>query len=232
MRCKRTLPLIVALMAVFAIAAGAGKTSANYNLTATLVNNDTNENPFAVRSDGSSSAVYDPDHDSSILSYLYSDPSCTRCGTTAYEWALDLSQSSRSFLLTLTPVNGSPAGPFSGTMAFNGKLRSRCFDPANNVYSWPTIKTSDSNCAMRVDFTYNTVNYILLMGPTESGTGTATVTCTNWDSSTAMCSTWKDVPTAAVPNATVAHLYSAGKNGALTLVGSYALSFDMQLMHP
>lgn len=232
MTSRGTLLLLIALVSGFAAAYGGGATSGSYNISATFSNYDAGNNPFTLQGDGSSSAIYDPNHDSSILSYLYPDPNCKGCGTTGYEWALDLSQSSRSFLVALAPVNGSSNGPFLGPTALNGKLRSRCFDPSNNVYSWLAIQTSDSNCAMRVDFTYNNVNYTLVMSPIEPGTGTATVTCTSLNSSTSTCSAWTDIPTTGVPNADVAHLYSVSKSGKLTLLGSYALSFEMTLTHP
>jgi hypothetical protein len=132
-------------------------------------------------------------------------------------------------MLTLTPVNGSPAGPFTGTMAFSGNLRSRCFDPSNTPYDWLNIQTQDTNCAMRVNFTYSNVQYALVMSPLYPGTGTATVTCTNWNGTA--CSAWTDVPSLG-PNANVARLYSLGKSGSETYVGSYALTFNATLTHP
>jgi hypothetical protein len=227
--CRRVCfaAALLSLLALGSILLAAQKSSSSYNITATLYN-DVNNNPYALQSDGTNSAVYSPS--SSVLTYLYPSPACTRCGTTAYEWALDVTQSSRWFLLTLTPLNGSPAGPFSGTQTFNGKLRSRCFDPGNNVYSWLAIQSQDTNCAMRVNFTYGRTDYTLVMSPLEAGTGTATVICTNWKGS--LCSSWTDLPTAGVANANVAHLYSFGKGGAQTLIGSYALSFYITLTHP
>ena len=231
MKSKHALLSAASAAVLFVLTAFGAKSTPNYNLTATMSNYNANNEPYRLQSDGSTSAVYDPNIDSSILSYLYPSPACKTCGTTAYEWASDLSQSSRSFLVTLTPIN-SPVGPFTGPMAFNGKLRSRCFDPGNNVYSWLAIQTSDTNCAMRADFTYDNANYTLVMGPTEPGTGTATVTCTKWNSTTTTCSAWTDVPNTGATNANVAHLYSIGRNGSMKLIGSYALSFDVSLTLP
>jgi hypothetical protein len=231
MKSKHALLSAASAIVVLALTAFAAKSTANYNITATMFNYNANNVPYSLQGDGSTSTVYNPNTDSSILSYLYPDPNCTHCGTTAYEWALDLSQSSRFFLVTLTPIS-SPAGPFTGPVAFKGKLRSRCFDPGNNVYSWLAIQTSDTNCAMRADFTYNNVNYTLVMGPNESGTGTTTVTCTKWNSTTTTCSDWTDVPNTGVTNANVAHLYSVGRNGSTKLIGSYALSFNISLTYP
>lgn len=225
LRLRKLWP-VVAILA-FGVMANVGlraaqKIATSYNITATLYNCcDASSNHFALESDGASgSAAYSPS--STLLSYL--------SGSSTYEWASDLTESGRAFLLSLTPVNGSPAGPFSGPLAFSGKLRSRCFDPSNNVYSWLAIQTFDANCAMRVDFTYNQTPYILVMSPIEAGTGTATVTCTNWNGSS--CSAWTDVPTTGVPNATVAHLYSLGRGGKETLVGPFALTFSATLTHP
>lgn len=172
---------------------------------------------FAVESDGAAgSALYSNGTGgvSSILS-----------GATQYEWDLDLTQSSRFFWLTLRPVNGSKPGPFTGSLAFNGQVFSRCFDPGNNVFSWEAIETQDTNCAWRINFTFAGVDYTLVMGPTYPGTGTATVTCTNWTG--ASCTAWTDAPSAG-PNANVADLYSVGKHGDTSL-GAYALSFNAKL---
>ena len=221
MKSKHALLSVASAFVILALSVFAAKSPSNYNITATMQNYDVNNEPHSLQSDGSTFAVYNPDTDSSISSYLYS----------TFEWDLDVSQSSRSFFLTLTPINSS-SGPFTGPVAFNGKLRSRCFDPGNNVYSWLAIQTSDTNCAMRADFTYDNVNYTLVMGPNESGTGTTTVTCTKWNSTTTTCSDWTDVPNTGVTNANVAHLYSVGRNGSTKLIGSYALSFNMSLTYP
>ncbi len=208
----------------------AQKTTAYYTITATMYNFDASNNPFTLQSDGTTSAVYNPNTDSTILGYLYPSPSRSCCATIYYEWDADLSQSSRSFLLTLKPLDGTSPDLFNGgTVAFNGQFRSRCFDPANNVFNWTTIQTSDTNCAMRVNFTYQNTNYTLVMSPLEAGTGTATVTCTNWNGT--ICSAWTDVPTAGIVNANVAHLYSSTKKGS-QYVGAYALTFSMSMTHP
>jgi hypothetical protein len=200
---------LISLMVLVGGAAAAPKTSP-YTVTSTVSNNSA----FTLQSDGG--AAYSS-ATPGVLSELIS----------AYQWDLDLTQSSRYFLLTLSPVNGSPSGPF-GTMGFNGMLQSRCFDPSNSLFSWLKIQTQDANCAMRVDFTYGTVNYTLVMSPVEPGTGTATVACTNWNGSA--CSAWTDVPTAGA-NANVAHLYTLPRNGKQKYVGSYALSFNVTIVH-
>jgi hypothetical protein len=214
------MAVLISLM-VLVVGAAAAPKAGPYTVTATVFNCcDANSHNFMFQSDGAVSSAY-----SSATPGVLSELS----GNISYEWVLDLTQSSRSFLLTLSPVNGSPSGPFVGTLGFNGKLRSRCFDPSNSVFSWLKIHTQDTNCAMRVDFTYGTVNYTLVMSPIEPGTGTATVACTNWNGSA--CSAWTDVSTAGVANANVAHLYAITRKGQ-TYVGSYALSFNVTMVHP
>lgn len=181
------------------------------------------EERFALRRDGSTLF--------GVLQLAYED---TPDGTAAMglrtsndKTMFDLSNSSRSFSMTLTPVNGSQAGPFSGPLAFNGQLYSRCFTPNLGLQNWTQIVTSDNNCAMRANFSYGGVGYSLVMSPQVAGTGTATVTCT---SNSSPCSSWSDVPTTG-PNASnpnVANLYGSG--GAL--VGQYYLSFNISLTHP
>jgi len=214
------MAVLISLM-VLVVGVAAAPKAGPYTMTATVFNCcDSNSHNFMFQSDGAVSSAY-----SSATPGVLSELS----GDISYEWVLDLTQSSRSFLLTLSPVNGSPSGPFVGTLGFNGKLRSRCFDPSNSVFSWLKIHTQDTNCAMRVDFTYGTVNYTLVMSPIEPGTGTATVACTNWNGSA--CSAWTDVSTAGVANANVAHLYAITRKGQ-TYVGSYALSFNVTMVHP
>ena len=212
---------ILLLAAAGASIAASNPNSTVYYITATISNCcDAGGLNFTLQSDGSSSAVYSSG--SGVTSEL--------AGYSEYEWDLDLSQSSRSFLLTLIPVNGSLPGPLPGTMAFNGKLFSRCFDSSNNVSSWLKIQTLDATCAMRANFTYGNTKYTLVMSPTYSGTGTATVTCTKWNKTA--CSAWTDVPTVNVANAKVAHLYTVSKTGTETYVGSYELSFNISMTNP
>jgi hypothetical protein len=223
---NRPLTLSVMALAICCLQVqhtSAQKHGSSNTITGTIFNCcDASSANFTLESDGTASAVY-----SNGTAGVTSD--LATCSVTACEWALGLEQSTRFFMLTLTPVNGSAAGPFTGTMAFNGDLRSRCFDPSNTPFDWLNIQTQDTNCAMRVNFTYNSVNYALVMSPLYPGTGTATVTCTNWNG--AACSAWTDVPSLG-PNANVAHLYSLGKNGSDTYVGSYALTFSATLTHP
>ena len=84
---------------------------------------------------------------------------------------------------------------------------------------------------MRVNFTYNNVNYILVMSPEPqyNGTGTATVTCTKWSTSANSCVAWTDVPNSSAANPNVAFLLN--KSDGESYVGSYSLSFNVTLTH-
>lgn len=212
--------LLCALFALLVVASAA-LAGSRYSVTATISNGccDANGNSYTLQSDGG--GAYS--NGGTLLSQITPNNGPTNY----YQWSFDLSNTSRSFYLTLMPVNGSPAGPFPGPLPFNGQLYSRCFTPSLGLQNWTQIVTSDNNCAMRVNFSYGGVGYSLVMSPQYSGTGTATVTCT---SNSSPCSSWTDVPTTG-PNASnpnVANLYGSG--GAL--IGQYYLSFNINLTHP
>ena len=209
--------VLFALLVVASAALAGGR----YPVTATISTGccDANGSSYTLQSDGA--VVY------SNAGSLLSQITPNNGPTNYYQWSFDLSNSSRSFYLTLTPVNGSPVGPFSGPLPFNGQLYSRCFTPSLGLQNWTQIVTSDNNCAMRANFSYAGVGYSLVMSPQVLGTGTATVICT---SNSSPCSSWTDVPTTG-PNASnpnVANLYGSG--GAL--IGQYYLSFNISLTHP
>ena len=212
-----------ALLAMLTLAIAAPAAS-KLTVTATIYNFDANNNPFTLQSDGSTSAVYSPG--SGVSSNL--TPNVNGAGTLYYQWSFDLGSSSRAYYLTLTPLNGSPT-VFSGSLAFNGQLFSRCFTSSGGLQNWTQIQPQfpDTNCAMRANFTYNGNGYSLVMSPTETETGTATVSCTNWSTKANACVAWTDVPTANVTTANIANLY--GPSG---VVGQYFLSFNITLTHP
>lgn len=214
------------LIAVVAVGAKAPKPPV-YTGTLTIFNYN-GATPYTLQSDGNSSASYSVDF-------------VDNGSGTYYQLNLDPVPQSRSILLTLTPVNGSPAGPFAGPVAFSGSaadppiLFSRCFTPGgtSSYQDWTKIApgTPDTNCAMRFNFNYNGVQYTLAMTPEYPGTGTATVSCTNWSAASNACVAWTDVPTTGVANANVAFLYSKGKKTDV-LVGSYSMTFSMTVTHP
>jgi len=212
-----------ALLAMLTLAVAAPAAS-QLTVTATIYNFDANNNPFTLQSDGSISAVYSPG--SGVSSNL--TPNVNGAGNLYYQWSFDLGSSPRSYYLTLTPLNGSPT-VFSGSLPFNGQLFSRCFTSSGGLQNWTQIQSQfpNTNCAMRANFTHNGNGYSLVMSPTETGTGTATVSCTNWSTKANACVAWTDVPTANVTTANVANLYGPGG-----VVGQYFLSFNITLSHP
>src|ERR1044071_9008209 len=204
------------------LAIGLAFAAAMLSVTATIDNYDGNSVAYTLQSDGTNSATYGGNISPN-----------TGNGTQYYQWNADLSSSSRSVYVTLTPVNGSSTGPFTRA-AFNGVLHSRCFGTNSGTYvNWTTIQPGypDTNCAMRANFTYTGVPYTLVMSPDYPGTGTTTVSCTKWNTKTKSCSAWSDVPTTGSANANVANLYS-GDPGLQVLVGSYALSFNISVTNP
>ena len=220
---KTTRPFAIRLTIVCLTLLGLAFTAlaaSKITVTATIYNSDVNNNPLTLQSDGLASAVYSPG--SGVDSTL--TPNVSGAGVLYYQWSFDLGSSSRSYYLTLTPVNGSPT-IFSGSVPFNGQLFSRCFTSTGGYQNWTQIQPQfpDTNCAMRANFSYNGTGYSLVMSPTERGTGTATVTCTNWSKS---CVAWTDTPTTGIANANVANLYSGN------LVGQYLLTFNVTLTHP
>ena len=220
-RRRTAVPLIFVLLVLLSLGAAA-RPAATFSITATVNNEDSSNNAFALQSDGSTSAVY------STGSGVDSGLTPTSGSPLYSQWGLNLSNSSRSFYLTLKPLNGSP-DLFSGRrLAFNGQLFSRCFTSTGALQNWTQIQFADATCGMRVDFTFNRVNYSLVMSPTTAGTGSATVTCTNFNTISQSCSAWTDVPTPGIMNANVASLF--GSRGAL--FGQYFLSFNITLTHP
>jgi hypothetical protein len=193
-RNVRLMGALLALLGVAVVALAAAK----YTVTATIYNYDANNNTFTLQSDGTSSAVYSTG--SGLDSGLTPN---VGAGSLYYQWGLDLTNSSRSFYLTLIPLPGSPS-VFSGPLPFNGQRYSRCFTGSGGYQNWTPIQYADASCAMRVNFTYNGVGYsLLVMSPSYPGTGTATVTCPNWSPSSKSCSAWTEVPTAGIMNANI-----------------------------
>ncbi len=224
---KKTALGFAALL-LLAVAAYAG---AAYNVTATLYNADTNNNAYTLQSDGSTSAAYPngPGLDDDLT------PVCSGC-VLYYQWDLSFgTASSRAVNLTLQPIGTSPTIFSSNPQLLQATLYSRCWtDNTLSTYqNWTQIKgnITDNNCAMRVLFTYSGVNYVLVMSPEQAAsghpTGTASVTCTNWNTKSNSCVGWTDVPTPNQNLSNVANLYQ-GSN----LVGQYYLSYKATLTHP
>jgi hypothetical protein len=227
----------VCVLLALAIAAYAAKTTvAKYTVTATISNTDGAGNPYTFQSDGKGAYQNGPGITSDLT------PDSSGAGTLYDQWNLSFgSASSRSVNLTLQPIGTAPT-IFNGSQSFPATVYSRCFSDgtATTDQNWTLITLSsypqgDTNCAMRILFTYAGIGYTLVMSPAqaasgEPATGTATVTCT---SGASPCSSWTDVPTPGLvdgngnPLSNVANLYSGS-----TFVGQYSLSFNVTLTHP
>jgi hypothetical protein len=222
---KRVMVANAVLLLVAAITAWA---AGAFTVTATMYNSNGTA-PYSLQSDGTSLASYG--NTAKVNSTL--SPT-THGGPDYYQWDLDLSNSSRSFYLTLIPLDRSSvaAAPFSGPLSFAGVLYSRCFTPSGGYQDWTKIQPGypDGTCAMRANFSFNGASYTLVMSPEYVGTGTATVSCTKWNASSNSCVAWSDVPNSGAPNPNVAYLYDT--SDGQTYVGSYSLSFDVTLTHP
>jgi hypothetical protein len=150
-------------------------------------------------------------------------------------------QSLRTIWLTLSkPVAGSPAAPApDGPYYANVELYSQCFDVNNQATGWLVIPPGYANnrCNLGVDFSSGGVKYKLVMGPTTSGTGWATVNC-NGGNSAGACNSWTLTPNTVAGSGnvpTVANLYqfsSAKGNIVLVYIGSYYNTFLIDVTNP
>src|SRR5579864_5336088 len=128
-----------------------------------------------LQSDGSGSAVYQ--NSSSINSALAPDSSTD--AIPYYQWNFSFGPSSRrSVYLTLTPTSSASPTIFTGSQSFKATIYSRCFtdSTAATEQNWTLITGAnypqgDTTCAMRVNFTYNSVSYSLVMSPAQAATG-------------------------------------------------------------
>lgn len=226
-RTLMTVRMTLALLAIFGFALLAF--AASFTGTATLYS-DNGSTPYTLQSENNPSTVYG--NGKGVSSYF--SPSTGGATTDYYQWNLELSGSSELYLLTLKPNDSASAAaaPFTGPVAFHGVLISRCFTSSGGYQNWTEIQPGypDGNCAMRANFTYDDASYTLVMSPDTSGTGTATVTCTNWSTKSKSCAAWTDVPNSSATNPNVAYLYNTSKGQ--TYVGSYSLSFNVTLTHP
>lgn len=138
--------------------------------------------------------------------------------------------------LTLSPLSGS--GP-TGTYSLHARVINRCFDPTGattNTVNWLTITSSDSNCAMRVNFLIGGTQYTLVMSPSYTNTGRAVVSCNL--ASGGSCVDWSVATNLTQdsvinPNPGVANLYSiAPHNGKQVFIGTYYLTYRMHITYP
>jgi hypothetical protein len=144
------------------------------------------------------------------------------------DWDLFLDgQTTRTVRLTFDPIGTSPAGP-SGY--YNAHLISRCFDTDGTITGLLKIAEGSANtrCSLRIVFTVNQSRYFLVMSPMYAGTGWATASCPADTDSNTTCEQWTIVPGTG-PNVGVASLYTVTKSNREAFVGSYNLSFRIDL---
>jgi hypothetical protein len=153
------------------------------------------------------------------------------------DWVLDLRNNTygRAVYLTLAtpagdPISGFPVGP----AAYAARVLSRCFNPAGgtSTVSWFSVVGANPNCSLRVNFTYGSTSYVLVMSPGASyaGTGLAEVYCNAVSGSS--CVDWTLLPNPNVANAGVAKLYSIDKRGNENYVATCKLTFRVRVTYP
>jgi hypothetical protein len=197
---------------VFAQAKGKPAPPANVAVTSQV--QDGNEViSFELRSDGLGPYV----NANGVISQIYGSSG---------DWELDLSsQSVRGIDLTLTTVDGSPSGVLSGR--YNARLVSRCFAADGGITGYLQVPegSSNSRCAMRVNFTAGGTDYFLVMSPLYAGTTWVTVSCPADADANTTCETWSVAPDASAVTP-VAALYRVSRSKE-TLVGNYVLHFAL-----
>jgi hypothetical protein len=129
------------------------------------------------------------------------------------------------------PISGFPVGP----AAYAGRVLSRCFNPegGTSTVSWFSVTGANPNCSMRINFTYGSTNYVLVMSPGSNyaGTGLAEVYC-NAVNASAACVDWTILPNPNATNAGVAKLFAVDRRGNETLVATCKLTFRMHVTYP
>ncbi|HET9405641.1 MAG TPA: hypothetical protein VFO39_00225 [Candidatus Sulfotelmatobacter sp.] len=162
-------------------------------------------------------------------------------GTSVDEWRLGQLSAPRTAYVTFSsPAANSGPSPVPDGF-YEATIFSRCFDQSLNDTGWLTIAVGQTAnlCSLRVNVTYNNVNYTFVMSPEVAGTGWASVTC-NAGNSTDGCTNWTVVPTPSTVttvgnltnNSTVGQLISIGKAGRQTTVGSYHNTFRILVTNP
>ena len=152
-----------------------------------------------------------------------------------------LNQSLRTIWLTLSrPVGNSPPAPAPDSSYWqNVEVYSTCFDVNNQTTGLLVIPPGYANnsCNLGVDFAYGGAKYKLVMSPTISGTGWATVSC-NGGNSTGACNSWTITPNTVAGSGnvpTVANLYrfsSAKGQIVLVYLGQYYNTYRMDVTNP
>ena len=202
-------------------------------VTSTLYSTDPSGSTVTVRGDSSSGTS----NYGNIPEYCSLKPhsDCIIMDLLPNDWYLRLYSGSRTIYLTFTALGNSP-----NKSALDGyylaQVATRCFDSSNNWVGIPaTISpgTSNNRCSLRVNFTAaDGSNYFYVMSPQYAGTGWSTVSCTA--GITGICDAWTILPTPGSlgPNPNVAHLYRVAKNGKMTLLGTYEMTYNIKLVQP
>jgi hypothetical protein len=144
------------------------------------------------------------------------------------DWDLDLSaQTARTLRLAFDPVSGSAAVPNGN---YNARAISRCFDAQGDITGFLEIAEGSSNtrCSLRVVFTANGARYFLVMSPLYAGTDWATVSCPADTDANGTCEHWTIAPGTGT-NPGVASLYTLTRSNKEQFVGSYYLSFQIDV---
>lgn len=159
----------------------------------------------------------------------------SRIFTSGGGWQLLLAnQTLRTIRLTTSFVSGTYV-PFTGSYYAKVEVYSNCWaDSAETTQTGLLVikpGTSNSNCALGLDFELAGIKYKLEMGQTaiDSGmTGKATVSCTSTGST---CTSWTIVPNTAAPNPGIANLYQFTTKG-LSFVGQYINTYRIDVTIP
>ena len=184
-------------------------------VTSILYNNDTNNVPFQIQSDGLGAYTTYSSRKDSVSSSIQTDCS----------WTLDTTGSvSRGVALTLAyPYsNGSPA-PFVGPQILKAVVNSHCNrNAANNGIDLGTMNSVGQKliCPVNVGFYFGKVWYNIGINPYNwPGTTQALVTCDGV--SGGACNQWTVVPdpATAVLNSTTNQMSAVGELDLPTCVG-------------
>jgi hypothetical protein len=159
----------------------------------------------------------------SVLSQIYNDSG---------DWVLDLSaQTERSVRLAFVPVSSTSSTIADGY--YNARVLSRCFDGDGHITGFLQMQEGSSNerCSLRIVFTANRAQHVLVMSPLYAGTGWARVSCPADADSNDSCENWTiKGGTAADP--AVASLLTVTRSNKELLLGSYYLSFSIGVTRP
>jgi hypothetical protein len=178
---------------------------------------------FTIQSDGLNGGWYFSTSSGNdvIDSEVYSDSG---------DWVLDtLGSTTRRVLIILNPVSGNTSGrPFEAAV-----VRARlinCNAPGLDTDSfWDALPGGATiECNLRVRFLYNRKEYVLLMNGTV-GTSRTTVACVTAEGT--VCDHWtSSLGTPEAPGQGM--LQSVSKNGTITDLGLYYVSYSAEVVRP